>query len=295
MHNYLVKKNNKLAWLLLGPFAVYFIIFLGFPTGFALILGFLDWVGVDSKPRFAGINNFIRFFTDETYLKVLANSFLIGSLLMIINVTCGLLGALLLNSKIKGRTLFRSIWYLPAVTSYIATSQIFLMFLDPGVGIANNILKNLGITPITWGYSVFWMIAWILFYGAWKGIGVSMILWLAGLQGIDRTLYEQAAIDGANKWQLFRYITLPLLRPISVFVLITQFREAIQIFEPVLFISKGGPFGKTQVLVSRVFLDFYSDFNFGMAGAGALVTTTIVVAFSYFVFRWYGSKGEGNA
>jgi len=294
MTNYLIKKSSKLAWLILSPFVLYFLIFLGFPSAFAIILAFVKWIGINTPIKFNSLNNFIQFFTDPTYLRVLGNSFLIGGILMTINVVVGLVGAVFLNRNIKGRTAIRSIWYIPAVTSYIATSQIFLMFIDPGAGVANNILKQIGLQPVIWSYSVFWMITWIVVYGSWKGIGTSMILWLAGLQAIDRSMYEQAEIDGANKRQTFFSIILPLLRPISVFVLITQFREALQIFEPVLFISRGAPFGKTDVLVSRVFLDFYGDFNFGMAGTGAFVTTIIVLAFSVFIFRWYRGKGAGN-
>lgn len=292
--NYLIHKSNRMAWMLMGPLVVYFLIFSGFPVAFALVLGFLKWVGITATPVFAGIANFKRVLTDKIYLTALWNSFFIGGLLMCVNIVLGFFGAFFLNMKIKGRVLFRSFWVAPLVTAYIATSQIFMLFINPSAGVANRVLQLIGLKPITWGYSTFWMIFWIVLYGAWKNVGGCMIIWLAGLQSIDRSMYEQAEIDGANWWNMIWHITLPLLRPISVFVLITQFRDALQIFEPVLFISKGGPFGTTQVMVSRVYLDFYGDYNFGMAGAGAMVITLVIVIFSLLTMRWYLAKGGSH-
>lgn len=276
--------------MLLFPIFLYFFIFNAFPIAFGVSMSFFHWVGVSSKPVFAGLANFVRFFQDPFYLKTLWNALYIGVIIMGINTVLGLGGALLLNAPIKGRTLIRSIWFAPAITSAVATSQIFLMFIDPSAGIANSVLEALGITPIAWGYSTFWMVFWIVVYSCWKGVGGTMILWLAGLQTIDPGLYEAADIDGANGWRKFLHITLPSLTGIIVYVLITGFIGVLQIFEPVLFISQAGPFGSTDVIVHRIFRDFYGDFNFGMAGAGSLVLTIIILVFSLFTLRWYEKK-----
>ena len=286
----LEKKENRLAWMLIGPILLYFIIFQAFPIVFGLAIGFTNWVGVTSRPTFAGLRNFVRFFQDPFYLRTLWNAFYIGALVMFFNVTIGFAGAYLLNTPMKGKTLIRSIWYLPAVTAPVATTQIFLMFIDPSSGIANRALELVGIEPIAWGYSTFWMVTWIVAYSSWRGIGGAMILWLAGLQSIDPAFYEAADIDGASGWQKLIYVTLPSLRNITTFVLITGFIGVLQIFEPVLFISQAGPFGSTDVIVHRVFRDFYGDFNFGMAGAGALVITIIIFLFSLTTLRWYQVK-----
>lgn len=286
----LATKENRLAWLLIGPILLYFMVFQAFPILFGLGIGFTNWVGVTSRPTFAGLSNFVRFFSDPFYLRTLWNAFYIGALVMFFNVTIGFAGAYLLNTAMKGKTLIRSIWYLPAVTAPVATTQIFLMFIDPSSGIANRALELVGIEPIAWGYSTFWMVFWIVTYSSWRGIGTAMILWLAGLQSIDPTYYEVADIDGANGWQKLVYVTLPSLRNITTFVLITGFIGVLQIFEPVLFISQAGPFGSTDVIVHRVFRDFYGDFNFGMAGAGALVITIIIFVFSLMTLKWYQVK-----
>jgi ABC-type sugar transport system permease subunit len=290
--NALARHENRLAWLLLAPILLYFLVFQAFPVLFGFFIGFVNWVGVTTKPKFAGINNFVRFFTDPFYLKTLWNSFYIGFIVMFFNVTIGFIGALLLSDSLRGRTVFRSIWYAPAVTSAVATTQIFLMFIDPSSGIANRVIQGLGAQPVAWFYSTGWMVFWIALYSCWKGIGGAMILWLAGLQSIDPVFYEVADMNGASGWQRLIYVTLPSLRNITTFVLITGFISVLQIFDPVLFISQGGPFGTTDVIVHRVFRDFYGDFNFGMAGAGSLVITAIIFCFSLLTLRWYTGKEQ---
>jgi multiple sugar transport system permease protein len=281
-----------MAWLLLSPILLYFLVFQAFPILFGVFIGFVNWIGVSSRPKFAGLSNFVRFFTDTFYLKTLLNSFYIGIIVMFFNVTIGFAGAYMLTNPLRGRTVMRSIWYAPAVTSAVATTQIFLMFIDPSSGIANRVVQGLGGQPVAWFYSTGWMVFWIALYSCWKGIGGAMILWLAGLQSIDPVFYEVADMNGANGWQRLIYVTLPSLRNITTFVLITGFIGVLQIFDPVLFISQGGPFGTTDVIVHRVFRDFYGDFNFGMAGAGSLVITVIIFCFSLLTLRWYSAKEE---
>lgn len=286
----LAKHENRIAWLLLSPILAYFAIFQAFPILFGFFISFVDWVGVGTKPRFVGLGNFVRFFSDPFYVRTLWNSFYIGVIVMFFNVTIGFVGAYMLNGPIRGRTVIRSIWYAPAVTSAVATTQIFLMFIDPSSGVANRVVQIFGGHPIAWAYSTGWMVFWIAAYSCWKGIGGAMILWLAGLQSIDPVLYEATDIFGASWWQKLWYVTLPSLRNITTFILITGFIGVLQIFDPVLFISQGGPFGTTDVIVHRVFRDFYGDFNFGMAGAGSVVITVIIFGFSLLTLRWYAAK-----
>ncbi|MBA7698829.1 Lactose transport system permease protein LacF [subsurface metagenome] len=283
-------RDGVTAWLLLGPILVYFLILQGFPIIFGFLLGFFRWVGVTTTPEFCGLANYLTFFTEPMYLLALWRAFYIGSLVMLVNVGVGFGGALLLNLPIRGRGVFRTIWYIPVVTSTVATSQMFLIFIDPSVGVANRVLEQLGLTPVVWFYSTFWMVVWIVLYSSWRGIGFTAILWLAGLQAIDPGLYEAAQIDGAGGWQKFWYITIPGLKTIAIFVLVTGFIGALQIFDPVLFISQGMPWGTTEVIIYRIFRDFYGDFNFGMAGAGSVIVALIIVAFTVATFRLLGER-----
>lgn len=286
------KKNDRTiqAWLLISPILLYFGVFQALPTLAGFLMGFFDWVGIQDMPKFIGIKNYIYFFTNEMYWGSLWRAFYIGSLVMVVNLSFGFGAAFLLNVKLKGRAIYRTIWFVPAVTSTVATSQMFLLFIDPSAGVINRTLTQLGFDPIAWGYSTFWMVFWIVVYSSWRGIGHSMILWLAGLQSINPTLYEAAEIDGANSWRKFWHITLPGLKPVTIYAFVTSFIGAIQIFDAVVFISQGGPWGTTSVLAYRIFRDFYNDFNFGMAGTSAVVMTIVVGLFTMVTFKVFGER-----
>ena len=147
--------------------------------------------------------------------------------------------ALLLNEKVIGRGLFRTLWYLPTLTSAAVMTQVVLIFISPYDGVLNSILQSLGQRPIIWTLDPFWMRITIIVFSLWRGLGTPVVLFLAALQGIHRELYEAAQVDGANGVELVRFITLPLMQPMITFVLVTGFIANFQIFEAVLLISKG--------------------------------------------------------
>lgn len=295
MKNYLTAKSYPFAWVILSPFLVYFAVFGLYPVLFSLFLGTVRWVGLQEAPVFNGLENFINFFQDTTYTDALWSSLFLGGLIMIVTVVVGLIGAYMINLGIRGTKVHRVLWYLPAVVPAIAITQVFSLFLNPTGGVFNTILTDAGFEAQAWSSSYFWMVFWIVVYATWKGLGASMILWLAGLQSISQEIYEQAAIDGANRVTTFFKITLPLLSSISVYVAITGFVGAIQIFDPIMFISRTAPFGQTHVLVTRVFQDFYGNLNFGMAGASSLVMTAIVGLFTVLTLGYYKKQGGGHA
>lgn len=288
-----ISKDALIALVLIGPSIIWWGITSALPLTVGFLLGFFEWIGLNSKPKFVWFNNYIRFFTDEYYYMSFLRSVWIGLLCMAITVVLGLLVALLLNMKIKLRGLYRTIWYIPAVTATVATTQIFNMFIDPNTGVVNNILKDLGMSPVAWTMSTFWGIVWIVIYSAWKGIGGSALIWLAGLQSIDTNLYEAAKVDGANKMQIFNNVTIPGLRPIASYILITGIIGAVQIYEQVMFITGGGPFGTTEVLVYRIMRDAFWDFNFGMAGSSSMVLACFVFIFSVKIFKNQTRESEG--
>lgn len=293
--NYLTSKSFPFAWVILSPFLLYFSVFGLYPVLFSLYLGTVRWVGLQEAPVFNGLDNFVNFFQDTTYTDALWSSLFLGGLIMAVTVILGLVGAYMINLGVRGTKVHRVLWYLPAVIPAIAITQVFSLFLNPTGGVFNTILVEFGIQPQAWSTSYFWMVFWIVVYASWKGLGASMILWLAGLQAINKEIYEQAAIDGAGQVETFFKITLPLLSSISVYVAITGFVAAIQIFEPIMFISRTAPFGQTHVLVTRVFQDFYGNLNFGMAGATSLVMTAIVGVFTVVTLRYYTKQGGSHA
>lgn len=271
-------KDALIATAILTPMFLFWLVLSGFPTLFGFFLGFFEWIGLTDTPNFIWFDNFVSFFKNPVYTDALWRSIWLGGLVTAVTLAAGFGGALLMNMPLFGKGFYRSIWYIPAVTSTVATTQVFNIFLDTNNGVINNILKSIGKEPIIWQYSVGWGIFWIIVYSVWKGVGGAALIWLAGLQSVDQALYEAAEIDGAGRWGKLLYVTLPGLKPIATYIFITSLIGAIQIYEQVLFITNGGPYGQTEVLVFRIYRDGFWDFNLGMAGASSLVMAIIVIA-----------------
>lgn len=288
------------ATILLAPFVGWWVIASGLPTLFGFFLGFFKWQGISGYPQFVGIQNYVVFFTNPLYFQALFRSVWLGLLCVATPTVVGFFIALLMNLPIKGKGIYRTIWYMPGVTAPVVVAQMFGIFTNPVNGILNNFLQNnLHMQPVMWNYSFLWGVIFIVLYSLWGGVGGSAILWLAGLQSIDPQLYEAASIDGANRWNLIRHITLPGLKPITAFIMITGFIGAVQIYQQVLFITDGGPFGQTEVLVDLIFKDAFLNFNLGMAGASSVVLLCVVFVFAIIYFRMITDrdiirKGVGN-
>jgi|GEM_PF-252481 len=279
-------RDAVIAAVILVPMFLVWLIVSGFPTLFGFVLGFFEWVGLADTPNFIWFGNFIAFFKNPVYTDALWRSVWLGGLVTGVTLIAGFGAALFMNMPLFGKGFYRSIWYIPAVTSTVATTQVFNIFLDTNNGVINNVLKSLGKEPIVWQYSVFWGIFWIVVYSVWKGVGGAALIWLAGLQSVDVSLYEAAEIDGAGRWGKLRYVTLPGLKPIATYIVITNLIAAIQIYEQVLFITNGGPYGQTEVLVFRIYRDGFWDFNLGMAGASSLIMAVIVIAVTVVYYNW---------
>jgi multiple sugar transport system permease protein len=279
-------RDALIAAVILSPMFLFWLFVSGFPTLFGFFLGFFEWVGLTDTPNFVWFDNFVSFFKNPVYTDALWRSIWLGGLVTAVTLLAGFGAALLMNLPLFGKGVYRSIWYIPAITSTVATTQVFNIFLDTNNGVINNFLRSIGKEPIVWQYSAGWGIFWIVVYSVWKGVGGAALIWLAGLQSVDPTLYESAEIDGAGRWGKLRYVTLPGLKPIATFIVITSIIGAIQIYEQVLFITNGGPYGQTEVLVFRIYRDGFWDFNLGMAGASSLIMAVLIIAITVLYYNW---------
>lgn len=280
-----VNRDARVAAVLLGPLLFWWIVMSGFPIGFGISLGFMNWRGVISAPTFAGLDNFIYFFRNPIYYESLFRAIWLGGVCMILTMVLSFIVALFLTKIPKLKGLFRTMWYVPAVTSVAAMGQIFLLLLDSENGAFNKLLESVGLGIINVDESLGAAIGVIIFYSVWKGIGGSMLLWIAGLQAIDRAQYEAASLDGAGAWQQFVHVTLPGLKPFITYAVITGAIGAVQIYEQVSFLTGGGPLGGTQTTVFLIMTDAFSDYDFGMAGASSLIMAVIVFIFAFFYLR----------
>lgn len=280
------KTDGAKAFYLLGPTIFFWLLVWGFPLLSGVLLSFFHWVGAASAPRFNGIGNYVRFFSEPVYYLALWRSVWIGLLATTITVVGGFAAALLMNMPLKGNGLYRVLWYVPAVASVAATTQVINIFIDPISGILNRLLRDwFDVPAVAWQFSLFWSVAFIVLYSVWKGIGYTALIWLAGLKSIDPTLYEAASIDGAGRTNKFWHITLPGLKPIATFIIITGIIGAVQIYEQVLFITNGGPLGQTEVLVTRILKDTFYGFNLGMASTSSVVLAATILVFVVVYFR----------
>lgn len=214
------KKGDIVAgYLFLLPNIIGFLIFVLGPALASLILSFYDW-NLFNTPNFVGVGNYVKILHDNTFWQSLFNTiyFTIGSVPF--SIVLSLILAVALNQKIKGLTLFRTIYFLPVVSSTVAIALVWRWMYNNDYGILNSLLSQLHLPTVNWLSSTTWAMPAIILMSIWKSLGYDMVIFLAGLQGIPNSYYEAAKIDGASGFQLFRYITIPLLSPTTFFVTI---------------------------------------------------------------------------
>jgi len=276
------------AWLFLFPILVYYSIFFLFPVGADVVISFVRWTGVYDSPVWVGLDNF-KAYLKPPYPITLFNTILFTVSILSLQTTIAFLMAVLLNEKVIGRGLYRSLWYIPTLTSAAITAQVFFAFISPYDGVFNAVLKALGQPIVIWIMKPGWMRVFVILFSVWRGVGMPMVLFLAALQGVHPEIYEAAMMDGANYWQLLRYITVPMLRPMVIFVLITGTIGGFQIFETVMLItaggqasvaSSGGPQSMTNVMLLQIYKDAFVSMNLGRAAAGSVITGLILLWFS---------------
>ena len=276
-----MKLQSRRAYLILFPFFLYIALWNLLPLLYGLYLGFTEFNALGSSPKWVGLKNFATFFSVPEYGQLLVRQIWMGVLALICNTIISFVLALALNVESRVKGIFRTAIYVPNVAAVSATTAVFVALLNPlsNQGV-NKVLVAMGAEAITWNYSQFWMVFWIIVYFVWNRVGPAVIIWLGGLQGIDPSLYEAAKVDGANFRQQIFYITLPGLRFISMYILLTGIIGAMQMFDVIMFISKGNPFGKTDVLMYRIYRDGFVNFNLGMAGAESLILGLVTVVFA---------------
>ncbi len=276
------------AWLILLPILLYYSIFFLFPVGADIVISFTRWTGVQGSPAWVGLDNF-RAYLNPPYPITLFNTVLFTFSILILQTMIAFLIAVLLNEKVIGRGLYRSLWYIPTLTSAAITAQVFFAFISPYDGVFNSVLKAFGQPIVIWTMKPGWMRAFVIVYSVWRGVGTPVVLFLAALQGIHPEIHEAAMVDGADYWHILRHITVPLLRPMVIFVMITGTIAGFQIFETVMLItaggqanvaSSGGPQNMTNVMLLQIYKDAFVNLNLGRAAAGSVITGLILLWFS---------------
>lgn len=271
------RSSSRAALLMILPAAVLLITFLLIPIGLTLGLAFTDARLISPRPaQFIGVDNFTRLFSDETFWKSLRNTVLFAIVIVPVQSACALGLALLVNVKMRGVNFFRTIYFLPVVTSMVVVSMLWL-FLYQKNGLINQVLAKGGITGPDWLGDPHTALIAIILMSAWQAMGFHMVIWLSGLQTISADLYEAASLDGASQWQQFRYVTWPGLRQTRTFILITITIAAFSLFTQVNIMTQGGPLDSTSTVVLMAVRTGFQQQQTGYASAISLVFFVLVL------------------
>src|SRR4030043_739731 len=259
------------------------IVFLFIPMVVSLWWSLNDYTGLTAA-KFVGLNNYIKLITDDKiFIRGLLNKTVFVLLGMSIGPPLGVLTALMLNQNVRFRLIFRTAYYLPVMTSLVVVSTIWVMLYNQN-GLFNTILENLGLHKVGWLSNPHVALISVAIASIWQGFGFETVVFLAALQSITRELYEVAMLDGAGSWAHFRFITLPSLKPVIIFVYIIGIIGSYQVFDQVFVMTDGGPVYSTTTIVYYLFNRFMNH-KLGYASAIAYILFAILVIFSYMQMR----------
>ncbi|MCW5698574.1 MAG: sugar ABC transporter permease [Rhodospirillales bacterium] len=278
------------GYFFVAPALLLIAVFFVFPVFSAFLLSFTDFdiysLGNIEYLRFVGIDNYINLFGNSRFWTALGNTFYFVAVGGPLSVLVSLGAALLINSKlVRLKTLFRTVYFLPVVTTLVAVAVMWRYLYHPRYGLLNFALSGIGIEPIDWLGDPFWAMPAIILMAAWKNFGYNMIIFLAGLQSIPDSLYEAARVDGANRWHQFRYVTLPMLAPTFLFVGIITMIGYFQLFAEPYVMTQGGPSNATLSVVLFMYEEGFRWWNLGNAAAIAFVLFVIILAVTLLQLR----------
>jgi multiple sugar transport system permease protein len=285
----------RTALAFIAPGFLVFAVLIIYPMVRAFQMSFYDWnVIAGATSDFTGFHNYLRAYHDPVFWRAAANSAVYMAFTVPPQVVLGLLVAMLLNNKAPGRAVFRVLFYLPVVTSWVVVSLLF-QYLFADSGLVNWMLHDvthLISKPTPWLAGRWTGMAVVSALGVWKGIGWSMMIFLAALQGVPKELMESAAMDGAGPWQRFRAVTLPAVRPAAVFVTVMLVIGGFNVFTSVLLVTGGGPADSTQVLLTYMYQQAFKNLDFGYGSAIAVLLTLLVFALSMIQLRVFRDEPE---
>ena len=248
------------------------LIFIVIPVVCSFGLSFAKW-DLLNPIEFVGLENYRLLFKDNLFYKILLNTVVFAFSTSVLGVIIPLVLASILNSKIRGSEFYKTAYFLPFITPMVVVGIVWAWIFDPNIGLLNQILH----ININWLYDSKFALPAIIIVSVWKLIGYNMIIFLSSLSAISNSMFEAAKIDGANAFQVFKNVTIPLLSPTIFFVIIITAISSFQVFDLVYLMTQGGPFDSTNVLVYAIYKNAFEYFNVGKASAIAYVLFAIIL------------------
>lgn len=266
------------GWLMVLPALIGFLLFYALPTLRAVEISFTDW-NLLRQPQFVGWDNYVRLWEDDKFWNGMKLSGYYVLLNIPLQTALGLFLAVAMDRLT--RSLFvKSVVLLPYLMSNVLVAMVWLWMLDPILGLVNHYIAAIGLERMPFFGGVDQAMLTVAGVNIWRHMGLVAMLFLAGMQNIPRHLYEAAALEGASEWQMFRRITLPLLRPVMVFVLVTSVTGSFQIFDTIAVTTNGGPLDSTRVIVHYIVQNAFSFYKMGYASAMSMVLCLVMLAYT---------------
>jgi multiple sugar transport system permease protein len=280
-------------YLFLLPTASLLTLFVLYPLLRSGLLSFQNWHIFSGEATWMGARNYTAVFADPLFWTSLKNTAYYTLSVVPLAMACGLALAVLLNGSVPLRGFFRSAYFFPTVCSTVVVSLVWRFLFTPGDGAVATLLTALGLQHLpNWLGDRHWAMPIVILLSVWKGLGYTMVIFLAGLQGIPAYVFEAARMDGAANGQLFRYITLPLLRPTTLFISIVMVIDSFKVFDQVYVMTEGGPGYATMTIVQYIYRAAFQIFDMGRASAAAWALFLIIFVLTVLQYRFTRLTGE---
>lgn len=288
-----LRRNQKLLapYLFIAPNVTVIAVFMFVPIVFAFYMSLTEW-SLIGTPRFVGIDNYRELAVDPQFWQALYHTILYTLGTVPVSIALGLLVAVWLNRKLPGRTLLRSIYFVPVIISLVAVGLVAAWMFNDNYGVINEMLTAIGLNGVAWLSSSTWAMPSLILTTLWIRLGFNMVVYLAALQSIPAELYQAAQVDGAGTWRLFRHITWPLLAPTTFLLVIIDVIYSLHAFDLVYVMTGGGPGFSTTVLVQYVYELAFETGQMGYANAVGVVLYLMLLAFT--IFQWRITKQAAN-
>jgi len=275
----LLNNQQWAGWVFILPAIFGTFVFIIIPVICSFGLSFVKW-DLLNPIQFAGLSNYKEIFSEPLFFKIMINTFIFAISTSVFGVIIPLILACILNSKIRGSEFYKTAYFLPFITPMIVIGVVWEWIFDPNIGLLNHILH----LNINWLYDTHFAMPALIIVSVWKLIGYNMIIFLSSLGAISSSMFEAAKIDGANAFETFKNVTIPLLSPTIFFVVIITTISSFQVFDLIYLMTQGGPLDSTNVIVYAIYKNAFEYFNIGKASAIAYVLFTIILVLT--LIQW---------
>ena len=271
------RNKGRMGLVMVAPAVLHIGLWTAIPVLATLALSFTDY-DIFDLPAWIGVENYVEIFSDPVFRQATWNTLVYTFWTVPASMAIAMIIAVALNQNLKLRTWFRTAFFLPQVTATVAIAMVWLWIYNPQQGLLNAALSIVGIPGQAWLADPAWSLPAVILVGAWQGIGIKMLIYIAALQNVDESLYEAASVDGASTIRKFFAITVPMLKPATFFVLIISIIGAFQVFDQIYVLTDGGPANATTMMTYEVYRSAFQNFEMGMASAQSVVLFVLLLA-----------------